>query len=291
MSETRVEVSSELKQQAKESNVSTREAKTIVAIGERGVGKTFTTLKFFKEDYTVSRPNKIGRKALIFDTNGEFEDIDPIGFNQVNLFKAQTTIEVRRILASIHPTTGKPLGIDGKAKLLEDLLEVQTPRNMGLLLEDLNSYVIGATSKKMIDVLTTNRHRALDIFIHLQTFRSVPPRIWGNMNILRLHKTGDSVDQIKTKVRNFPLTKVGNLLVQEKCKIDPRFFVYIDYDSVKIIGKFDRAELYNACLEYLVTEEHRAMSNVARFKKVSIDVIIEQRTNELLQAFSITNTK
>lgn len=244
--QNRVENTAALKQAAKETK-RYRESKKILVIGETGTGKTHETMRFFNEEYTVSTPSKSGKKVLIYDVNGEFDYIDPISLFDIPKFNIQKVIEIRRILAR-DPITFEHLGDNGKYKLFEQIMkEKNSPRGMGLLLEDLNNYTINANSEKMIDVLTTNRHKELDLFIHLQTFRAVPPRIWGNLNILRLHRTGDDVLQIKSKVKNFRLTLVGNILVQNKCIEDPRFFVFINYDDNTVSGNFNYPDIKRAC--------------------------------------------
>lgn len=253
--QNRVASSAELKKAAKQNtSANSREAVTILAIGEKGVGKTYTSMNFFKENYTKNIGSKKGRKVLIFDTNGEFEDIEPLHFEQIKYFNTQKVVEIRRVLA-LDPVTFKPLGVDGKARLLERIFEEQTPRDMAVFLEDLNSYITQTTSKQMIDVLTTNRHKAIDLFIHLQTFRAVPPRIWGNVNLIRLHQTGDGVRQVLNKVRNARLTEVAYNLVEEKCKTNKRFYCWIDYDNKCISGKFTFKDLKEACLEYVISNE------------------------------------
>lgn len=260
---SRVATPQAIKEQAKKEakELEGREPICMLCLGEKGVGKTFTSLKFFEEVYTKTTPQKAGMKLLIFDTNQEFENVDPIRFQDIEAFKKQTLIEMRRLLPK-DPETLRDLGMDGKADLLERLLDQEVPRNMGLFLEDYNSYVIGAQSKKMIDLLTTNRHKALDLFIHLQTFRAVPPRIWGNVNILRLHNTGDGCEQIKDKVKNYKMTKVANILVANKVKQDPRFYVYFNYDNKKITGKFTRDEIMEAAWEYIIEDEPRKVKTV-----------------------------
>lgn len=258
----KVTISKDLKKAASETE-KLREAKIILAIGEKGVGKTFETMRFLNEEYTKTTRNKRGRKVLIYDTNGEFENVDPISVYDIPLYNIQKQVEIRRVLAR-DPDSFQHLGVRGKYELLETILaEENTPRGMGLLLEDLNSYTTGATSQSMVDVLTTNRHKDLDIFVHLQTFRAVPPRIWGNINIMRLHGTGDDVTQVFNKVRNQRLTHVANCLVQEKVKTNPRFFVYVDYDENIIYGKgFDMNDMIDASILYY----YSSASEKNRFK-------------------------
>lgn len=283
--ENRVSSSAELKKAAKEtSSHNSREAVTILAIGEKGVGKTFTSMNFFKDNYIKTIGPKKGRKVLIFDTNGEFPDIEPLHFEQIKYFNQQKVVEIRRVLA-VDPVTYKPLGVDGKARLLERIFEEQTPRDMGVFLEDLNSYITQTTSKQMIDVLTTNRHKAIDLFIHLQTFRAVPPRIWGNVNLIRLHKTGDGVRQVLNKVRNAKLTEVAYNIVEEKCKQDIRFYVWIDYDNRCITGKFKYSDLVNAATEYAISREKEKIKLIRQKNKISEEEAIKVVAESIAQEF------
>lgn len=283
----RVENSAALEKAAK-STKPLREAVVMLAIGEKGVGKTYETTRFFNEEYTVTTPTKLGRKVVIYDTNGEFENVDPISLYDLPKFNLQKVIEIRRILAR-DPNTFAHIGIDGKVKLLEEIMsEHNSPRGMGLLLEDLNSYATGITSKKMIDVLTTNRHKELDLFIHLQTFRAVPPRIWGNINIMRLHKTGDDVFQIKNKVRNFRLTLLGNLLVQHKTLKDKRFFVFIDYDKNIVYGKFDVNDMRQACAMLLYSSP-QDQARLKMLQKSNKKYTEEMYISDLIKEFTQEN--
>lgn len=282
----RVENSAELNKAASETK-KIREAVVLVAIGEKGVGKTHETMRFVNEEYSKSTPTKRGRKFLIYDTNGEFEHVDPISVYDIPKFNQQMVIETRRVLAR-DPDTFAHLGVDGKVELLEKMLhEKNTPRGMGLLLEDINSYATGATSKRMIDVLTTNRHKELDLFTHFQTFRAVPPRFWGNVNILRLHATGDDVSQVKLKVRNFRLTYLANILVNEKALEDRRFFVFVDYDKNIISGKFSYQDIWEACFVLM----NSSSQELNRFKMLKIKnkkLTQDQYIDMLVKEFTVS---
>jgi hypothetical protein len=282
MQQKRVQNSAELEQAAKETT-KLREAKIVLAIGEKGVGKTFETMRFFNEEYCVSSRTKLGKKVLIYDTNGEFEDVDPISLYDIPKFNIQKVIEIRRVLAR-HPDTFEHLGVNGKTMLLEQILtEKNAPRGMALLLEDLNSYVMGATSQSIVDFLTTNRHKELDIFIHMQTFRAVPPRIWGNVNLVRLHQTGDDVSQVLNKVRNRRLTSVANILTQQKCKKDKRFFCYIDYDDNTVSGDFTYQDIFDACHMFFFSsnaEKNNQKMLYSRDKRITIEAYVKELVKE-----------
>ena len=183
----------------------------------------------------------------------EFDHIKPIAPTDIPKFNAQKQIEIRRVLP-IDIATGKELGMDDKYELLCDIIDHYQFRNGLLYLEDINNYVIDAHTKHLINLLTTNRHKALDIFINLQTFGALPPRLWGNVNILRIHKCNDSPFQ--AKVRNQLSGKVevlgiADILVNTKIEVDPYFFVTVDFRNFKITGDFTLAEYINACEKYI----------------------------------------
>lgn len=245
----RVEIDSALQNAARQTK-KLREPKIVLAIGKKGVGKTYETMRFFNEEYTKTTARKKGRKVLIYDTNGEFSDVDPISPYHISMYNAQTQIEIRRVLAR-DPDTFEHLGVDGKFALLEQILKPDNaPRGMCLLLEDLNGYAIGANSKSMVDALTTNRHKDLDIFIHFQTFNAVPPRIYGNIDILRLHRTLGGIQKVLDKLTDEKMTLIGYYLVQIKTKENFRFFVNIDYSEGKIYGDFTFKDMIDACTLY-----------------------------------------
>jgi len=239
-----------------------REAKIILAIGKKRVGKTHETNRLMMEEYTLRR------KMLIFDTNGEFSHVTPLHFNQLKAFMAQSKIEARRLMPT-DPITNLPLGSQGKLDLLKRILDEVKPRKMGLLLEDINSYFTAASSSEMISLLTTNAHYSLDVFIHMQSFRAAPPRIWGNVSIVRLHKTHDSPEQVKEKITNLQLSQIAEIIVNNRYRgvrdrdkstpentvwiiaPDPRFFLYIDYDENIVHGNFTRKDIQMACEEYV----------------------------------------
>jgi len=257
-----------------------REPQKLVAVGGTGVGKTYTSYNYIKNVY--SNPKNPGaRKTLIYDTNMEFKDIVPLLPEQIPEFVKQKTIEIRRVLPLDE--NGKELGMDEKYELLCDIIDNYQFRNGLLYLEDINNYVTNAHTKHLINLLTTNRHKLLDLFINLQTYGALPPRIWGNINHLRIHKCNDNPFQ--TKIKNQlsgkiePL-RIADILVNDKTRTDKRFYVSVDFAELKITGNFNTDDFLSACRKYLAVNP-RMIKNLAKMNKISE----EKATERLLVRF------
>jgi GTPase SAR1 family protein len=254
-----------------------REPLKLVAVGGTGVGKTHTSMKFVKNIYSNPR-NPNARKTLIYDTNMEFKDIKPIAPQDIPAFNRQKTIEIRRILP-IDLDTGKELGMDDKYELLCDIIDNYNFRNGLLYLEDINNYVTNAHTKHLINLLTTNRHKLLDIFINLQTFGALPPRLWGNVNILRVHQCNDTPFQ--TKIKNqlsgkIEVLRIADILVSQITETrDPRFYVTVDFRTMKITGNFTTDEFIEACRKYLALNQ-KLVKNEMKMNKLTQEKATEK---------------
>jgi Cdc6-like AAA superfamily ATPase len=75
-----------------------REPKLMVAVGAKGVGKTYTTNKVIRQ-YLNGNPSTgaVPRKVLILDVNGEYTDYKRLALNDVLKFTVHPKIEARRI--------------------------------------------------------------------------------------------------------------------------------------------------------------------------------------------------
>jgi len=107
-----------------------REPKLLVAVGKKGVGKSYTT-KQMMQQYAYVNPK---RRVLILDVNDEYYDIKALRIQDVALFSVHPTIEIRRI---------RPFLDDGKRMTLDDIAStlfiiLETFRNGLLLVEDIN---------------------------------------------------------------------------------------------------------------------------------------------------------
>ena len=140
-----------------------REPKLLVAVGKKGVGKSYTTLKMI-ENYVLGNPSKgvPPRRVLILDVNDEYQHIKAIRIQDVTLFSVHPLIEVRRI---------RPFLDDGRKMTLDDIAQtlfivLETFRNGLLLVEDVNKYISDTMPNDLVGAICTNRHIGVDIIIH-----------------------------------------------------------------------------------------------------------------------------
>jgi len=229
-----------------------REPLKQVTVGGTGAGKSHGSMKFINEEYSNPR-NPHARKTLIYDANFEFKDVKELLPEEIPAFNRQQAIEVRRILP-VDFETKKPLGMDDKYEMLCDIIDNYSFKNGLLYLPDLNNYTTHGHTKHLVNLLTTNRHSLCDIYIELQTFGALPPRLWGNINVLRMHKTID--DPFQAKIKSLlggkvePL-RIAHLIVNEKTRTDEHFCLYVDFRKMKITGEFSMEDYVIACRQYL----------------------------------------
>jgi len=250
-----------------------REPKLIIATGGKGVGKTYTTCKVI-ERYIRSdtKTGKEGRKVLIFDVNEEYDNSELknnghkfetklLSIKDIAKFAQQKRPEVRRILA--RDENGQPLGIDGKIALLEKILQYY--RGGLLVLEDINNYLIDTRTQEIISVMTTNRHRDLDIYIHLQSLSPVTTRMWQNCAFVRFHKQNDSVIRYKNRLPIPEMYFIAETLVNLQCKTNRRFFCYVDNEMSRISGNFSKRAFQVSCYNYLMAHPREITKYQQRF--------------------------
>ncbi|MCE5295102.1 MAG: hypothetical protein LLF94_10895 [Chlamydiales bacterium] len=246
-----------------------RECKILIACGKRGVGKTVQTIKMIDE-YIAGIPSKgvPPRKALIFDVNDEFSSFDFLGrqrsikaiaLKDILKFSVHPKIEVRRV---------RPFWDDGKKMTINDMAEalgiiLDNFRNGLLLVEDINKYLSDAMPSDLIGSLATSRHIGLDVISHFQNIgRAGNPKLLGNLNMIRLHKTNDTVERHKNKFEEKTeiLQIAENIVNGRYFSGDTRYFLYVDVENMKIRGKFSRKEADEAIHQY-ITERYKRIIN------------------------------
>lgn len=263
-------------------NIKTRNPKLIVAIGRKGIGKTFTTIKLI--NYYVKGNLNRGikpRRCLIYDVNNEFTQYKTLAVEDVKKFCFQTTIEARRI--SIYKKDGTAKSLD---EIASDLAIVMENFRGGLLLiEDITKFVGDSFSVDIIGKLCTLRHVDTDVYIHFQGVGKLGhPKILMNCNTCRLHLFEDSVERHKNKFNEkTEILKIGEALINNKAEIGQkmireikknnpnkwqtnpkivkqikdienkyiRSFVYVDFDDRTLKGAFSEEELRNAIFSYI----------------------------------------
>jgi len=231
-----------------------REALLGVAVGKKGIGKTYTTLQIINQ-YIKGNLNTKPRRALILDVNDEFESVKAIRLDDVKLFTYHPKIECRRI---------RPYNEDGSKMTLNEvadaLWKILGEYKGGLLLvEDINKYVGDYLSNDLVGALCTNRHSSLDIILHFQSIGRVGTKVWQNINWLRFHKNTDSVDRHKKKFEDkWEAFKICEILVNKQYFGGNKYFyVTFDTDTEKIRGAFSDKMISEAIDEYIALNHTR----------------------------------
>jgi len=252
-----------------------RECRIVIACGKRGVGKTVETIRvideYVKGDVSKGIPP---RKALIFDVNDEFSSfwffgqqrsIKAIAIKDIMKFSIHPNIEVRRI---------RPFWDDGKKMTINDMAEVlgiilDNYRNGLLLVEDINKYLSDAMPSDLIGSLATSRHIGLDIISHFQNIgRAGNPKLLGNLNMIRLHKTNDTVERHKNKFEEkTEILQIGEYIINKKYfEGDTRFFLYVDVENMKVRGKFTKDEAEDGIHQYIAERYPRIISPMLQLR-------------------------
>ena len=90
-----------------------REAQLGVAVGKKGIGKTYTTMQMI-ESYAKGGRGVKPRRALILDVNDEFQEVKGLSLSHVKLFSHHPKVEVRRI---------RPFNPDGSKMTLNEVAD------------------------------------------------------------------------------------------------------------------------------------------------------------------------
>lgn len=227
-----------------------RQPKLLVAVGKKGVGKSFTTEKLLRQ-YAMGNPAKglPGRRVLIVDVNDEFTQFKAIKPDDVGLFSVHPMIEIRRI-RPFYPD-GRKMSLDGIAERL--FLCLENFKNGLLLIEDINKYISDTMPNDLVGAICTNRHAGVDVILHYQSIGRITSKVWQNLNIIRFHKITDSVKRHKHKFEDkIHYMSIAEILVNNRYEEgDKHFFVYIDVDDEKIYGDFSDDEMEKAVIAYI----------------------------------------
>lgn len=252
-----------------------RECRIIIACGKRGVGKTIQTIKMIDE-YVAGNPSKgiPPRKALIFDVNNEFSSFDFLGrqrsikaiaLKDILKFSVHPKVEVRRV---------RPFWDDGKKMTINDMAEalgiiLDNFRNGLLLVEDINKYLSDAMPSDLIGSLATSRHIGLDVVSHFQNIgRAGNPKLLGNLNMIRLHKTNDTIERHKNKFEEkTQILQIAEYIVEKRYfEGDKHYFLYVDVENMKIRGSFTRKEVDDAIHKYITMRYDRIITPMLKLR-------------------------
>jgi hypothetical protein len=255
-----------------------REPQLIIATGTKGVGKTYRTCMEIQDYITPDIQNqKPARKVLIFDVNGEYTNEELIknkfrfrtktlALKDLEEWSKQKQIEVRRILPV--DADGNEVGIEKYPEILKWIL--QFFRGGMLILEDINKYLIETRDASIVGALTTNRHKDLDIYIHLQSLAPLTTRMWQNANVIRFHYQMDDIDRYRARIPNYELFKISQILVNEiyfRGGSNERFYCYVLNQTNKITGRFTRKDFIIACRKYLEIHPQKVKTLMQKYGK------------------------
>lgn len=264
-----------------------REAKLGVAVGKKGVGKTYTT-NILIEEYV--RGNKttgaIPRRVLIMDVNDEYVNIKALRLNDVRRFSVHPTIQARRI---------RPFKENGVRMTLKEIQQalfkiLNEYRGGMLLIEDINRYISDSLPNDVIGAICTNRHTDTDIIMHFQSIGRISPKIWQNLNWMRFHKNTDSVDRHQQKFMDkYEYLKLAEILVDNKYYSgDQRYYLYVDIDEEKILGNITMPDVNKAIDEYIAIHYKSLVNPLLNQmtpngeKKYTLQYAVEQTKNRIL---------
>ncbi len=223
-----------------------REPVLFVAVGYKGVGKTFQTCQELHEYIKVQK-----RPVVIFDTNQEiaYAQYAKIAPNDVKKLKKA---EIRRVEPIMPPKNGKsavPMDNKQKAACLAYLLK--NFKNGLLVIEDMNNYLTSTRTDGIVSALTTNRHRSQDIIIHLQSLAKLDPTLWENTGVIRIHYQNDRLSRYIDRCSSPQILTLAVEYCRLKYEENPRVFVWLDLVNRKIIGVDDLDTFKTVCNMYL----------------------------------------
>lgn len=248
-----------------------REANLGIAAGEKGCGKTYTTIAVqVINALTGGKGRYKKRKVLFLDTNNEYGDVQTdhknpnfpkiksMELEELPRWMKHPNIDARRIsvMKSINEGGGKR-----NTKELQEALSfiLEHFRNGLLVVEDMTNFVSDSLPSDLVGSIVTQRHMSVDVIIHFQSIGKVAhPKLWANCNWFRFHKTGDTVEKNKTKLTgDLTALYIAEAMIDRRVKAgDKRFYVYFHRSTTgdlvgKITGAFNKEMFRQGVIDYL----------------------------------------
>ena len=233
-----------------------RDSMLYIAVGTKGVGKTYRTFqelkKYVTDDNSIGR---VGRTVIILDANDEFQTVPALAYNVIEENEYKRVNSIRNLVGKKGIYRIRPLRIDKRPMSSEELkiacFDICKHFSNGtILLEDYNKYIQNKEATQLVSTIVTLRHKNVDMWIHLQSVAPISTKLWQNVNYLRFHKVNDKVDRIKHRIP-FLLMKLAQLCVNHEYRNNnKRYCCYVDIQLEKLLGVSDET-FKQACLEYL----------------------------------------
>lgn len=220
-----------------------RQPLTQLVFGMKGMGKTYATLLFELKYYVKSSGEQQARPVIILDVQGEFSQFKAISYDINEEDRIKRTAQLRKIkrpnVYRILARHQNNIAYD-KHQIMQACYDIAEFFKNGLfLMEDINKYMTSKIPDAFYSTLISVRHVGLDLILHYQKIGDPPPRITGNANIIRLHKTGDTVSKnsIAEKYTNSEAIRIAELIIDEEYyKGNLYFFIYIMALEGKILN-------------------------------------------------------
>ena len=197
--------------------MATRECVTEIAVGTTGVGKTYKN-KVLIDLYFA----KHNRPVLIFDVNLEYSEYKTIDFDcnesdeQIRCLEimkfTMSSPHIRRIVALRQD--GTPMSISEMKQTFFDIAKYFV--NGLLVLEDINRYDTNMRGQTAKGIISTLRHRGLDILISFQSISDIPDNLWRTSKYIRIHKNSDDPYNKKNRISNIFIIEIAYLIVQHR---------------------------------------------------------------------------
>jgi hypothetical protein len=272
------------------SEIKYREAMLGIAIGKKGVGKTFKTLEQMQpilngNERTGARP----RKCLILDVNNEFGDVKKdqntnfahiraMNLSDVKKFTHSPKIEARRV--TILKKGGEVMNLDELSLSLKSML--QNFQNGFFLIEDPTKFINDNIGGDLIGAICTQRHKSCDLMLHFQSVgKLAQPKLWANCNWIRLHKTDDSIKKHESKFgQDVTFLFIGEKIVNmEFERGNVHFCVYIDKESGKISGAFNKT-MFTKAIEQYLKDNYKIVETFVNQKDIFTGKLIHEDRNK-----------
>jgi hypothetical protein len=162
-----------------------------------------------------------------------------------------------------------------------------------LLIEDINRYVSDYLPNDLVGAICTNRHTDTDIILHFQSIGRISPKIWQNLNFLRVHKITDDVIKHRNKFEE----KLELLLLVESYvntvyeEGDKRVYVYVDIDDEKVLVK-DKKKFEKIIENYLITNQKKLLNPltlknplIKNSKPLTLEDALKVKTQQLMRQY------
>lgn len=251
-----------------------RETMLMIATGQMGVGKTYTTEQDLQP---YCQRHRKERKVLIFDVNNEeyflqyktvlfdIEEIQAAKVAEKKLKKRIITKSEKRIgllapgqIRRVAPFTrsGVPMNKVQQRLTFEVLLE--NFRSGLVFFEDVNKYISAFADDRVTGSFKAIRHLSQDIILHMQSMLPVRPLLIEAAYVFRMHYDGVDLRRMKDRLgSSYEILRLAQLIVDDEFlnKGNPRFYCYV-YHKIKKLKGVSEEQFEYACQKYLIENKN-----------------------------------